>query len=40
MVRAILDRTGFVTDWIDAPPEAGGLGATIVRLSNSGERQD
>jgi dsDNA-specific endonuclease/ATPase MutS2 len=40
MVRAILDRTGFVTDWTDAPPEAGGLGATIVRLSNSPERQD
>src|SRR2546430_6522470 len=33
MVRAILDRTEFVTDWTDAPPEAGGLGATIVRLS-------
>ena len=32
MVRAILGRTSFVLDWIDAPPEAGGLGATIVRL--------
>ena len=33
MVRAILERTPFVIDWTDAPPEAGGLGATIVRLS-------
>jgi dsDNA-specific endonuclease/ATPase MutS2 len=32
MVRAILGRTTFVLDWTDAPPEAGGLGATIVRL--------
>ncbi|HEV7797185.1 MAG TPA: Smr/MutS family protein [Pyrinomonadaceae bacterium] len=32
MVRAILGRTAFVIDWTDAPPEAGGLGATIVRL--------
>ena len=34
MVRSILARTPFVADWTDAPPEAGGLGATIVRLSN------
>ena len=33
MVGAILARTSFVEDWTDAPPEAGGLGATIVRLS-------
>jgi len=32
MVRSILARTSFVLDWSDAPPEAGGLGATIVRL--------
>jgi len=32
MVRSILERTPFVSDWTDAPPEAGGLGATIVRL--------
>lgn len=32
MVRTILARTAFVADWTDAPPEAGGLGATIVRL--------
>ena len=33
MVRVILARTSFVEEWRDAPPEAGGLGATIVRLS-------
>jgi len=32
MVRSILTRTPFVFDWTDAPPEAGGLGATIVRF--------
>ena len=32
MVRTILARTDFVIDWSDAPPQAGGLGATIVRL--------
>jgi len=32
MVRSILARTAFVSDWTDAPPDAGGLGATIVTL--------
>jgi len=32
IVRSILERTSFVVDWTDPPPEAGGLGATIVRL--------
>ena len=32
MVRTILARTAFVRDWTDAPPEAGDLGATIVRF--------
>jgi dsDNA-specific endonuclease/ATPase MutS2 len=32
IVRTILGRTPFVIDWTDAPPDAGGLGATIVRL--------
>jgi dsDNA-specific endonuclease/ATPase MutS2 len=32
VVRTILARTDFVLDWTDAPPEAGGLGATIVRM--------
>jgi dsDNA-specific endonuclease/ATPase MutS2 len=35
MVRSLLARTPFVEDWTDAPPEAGGLGATIVRFSPS-----
>lgn len=33
MVRSILARTEWVVDWTDAPPEAGGLGATIVRFA-------
>src|SRR5689334_1211546 len=33
MVRSILARTPFVYDWTDAPPGAGGLGATIVRFT-------
>ena len=33
MVRSILAQTSFVSDWTDAPPDAGGLGATIVRFS-------
>jgi dsDNA-specific endonuclease/ATPase MutS2 len=32
IVRKVLQRTPWVIDWTDAPPEAGGLGATIVRL--------
>ena len=35
LVRSILARTEYVLHWTDAPPEAGGLGATIVRLANS-----
>ena len=37
IVRSMLERTSFVTDWTDAPPEAGGLGATIVRLRKEEE---
>ena len=33
MVRSILSRSPFVAEWTDAPPGAGGLGATIVRLT-------
>jgi dsDNA-specific endonuclease/ATPase MutS2 len=33
IVRTILAKTPFVLNWTDAPPEAGGLGATIVRLA-------
>ena len=32
IVRRVLERTEFVLDWTDAPPDAGGWGATIVRL--------
>jgi dsDNA-specific endonuclease/ATPase MutS2 len=32
MVRSILAKTPFVADWTDAPPDAGGWGATIVRF--------
>jgi dsDNA-specific endonuclease/ATPase MutS2 len=32
MVRKILDRAPFVIRYYDAPPEAGGLGATIAEL--------
>ena len=32
MVRSILSRTDFVSDFRDAPAEAGGWGATIVTL--------
>ena len=35
IVRNVLSTTTFVIDWNDAPPEAGGLGATIVRLRES-----
>lgn len=33
MVRSILARTPFVVGFTDAPPEAGGWGATVARLS-------
>src|SRR5438874_10503268 len=33
IVRGVLARTSFVHDWSDAPPDAGGLGATIVRFA-------
>lgn len=33
MVHAILGRTPFVLGWTEAPPEAGGWGATIVTLA-------
>jgi len=32
IVRAVLERTHFVTGYRDAPPEAGGPGATIAEL--------
>ena len=33
LVRDILARTPFVVSWTDAPPAAGGIGATIAHLS-------
>ena len=33
IVRSILTRTSFVEDWSDAPPDAGGIGATLIRLA-------
>ena len=32
IVRTVLARTGFVVSYGDAPPEAGGWGATIATL--------
>jgi dsDNA-specific endonuclease/ATPase MutS2 len=34
IVRSILARTAFVEGWTDAPPDAGGLGATLVTFSD------
>ncbi len=35
LVRSILAQTPYVTHWGDAPPEAGGPGATIVLFSDT-----
>jgi Smr domain len=40
MVRSVLSKTNFVFDWSDAPPDAGGMGATIVRLKKSTDDVD
>ncbi len=37
MVRKILAQTSFVANFVDAPPEAGGLGATVVHLRMEAE---
>lgn len=37
MVRNVLARTEFVEVFEDAPPQAGGLGATLVTLKKSGD---
>jgi dsDNA-specific endonuclease/ATPase MutS2 len=33
IVRSVLAETVFVIDWTDAPPQAGGPGATIATLA-------
>jgi len=38
LVRKILARTPFVRDWSDAPPQAGGWGATVAHFGE-GKRQ-
>lgn len=35
-VRGVLARTPFVEHYSDAPPEAGGWGATVVRMKTEG----
>lgn len=35
IVRGILARTSFVRSCYDAPPQAGGLGATLVELDEA-----
>jgi dsDNA-specific endonuclease/ATPase MutS2 len=37
IVRSVLDRTGFVIAYRDAPPSAGGCGATLVEFRAQGE---
>ncbi|MGI9166112.1 MAG: Smr/MutS family protein [Pyrinomonadaceae bacterium] len=40
IVRTVLAKSPFVAGWTDAPPEAGGLGATIALLSQSADYTD
>lgn len=37
IVRSVLDRTEFVVNYRDAPPSAGGCGATLVEFQGDGE---
>jgi dsDNA-specific endonuclease/ATPase MutS2 len=39
IVRGVLGRTPFVIEWMDAPPQAGGWGATIAHLSTEESRK-
>lgn len=38
MVRSILARTPFVTDFTDAPPQAGGWGATVAHFKRANDQ--
>jgi dsDNA-specific endonuclease/ATPase MutS2 len=40
IVRKVLADTPFVLDWTDAPPQAGGLGATIAVLDDRRKSSD
>jgi hypothetical protein len=40
MVRSILARTPFIRDWMDAPPQSGGWGATVAHLRRDEDVQD
>src|SRR5437773_11277183 len=40
IVRSILARTSFVEDWSDEPPDAGGIGATLIRLAPPPENRE
>jgi hypothetical protein len=40
VVRSVLARTPFVEHFADAPPEAGGWGATVARLRAAERRRD
>src|SRR5438067_9292546 len=35
ILHGMLARTPFVLDWVTAPPNLGGLGATVVHLSSN-----
>jgi len=37
LTRTVLSQTPFVLDWADAPPAAGGIGATIAILESAKE---
>ncbi|HEV7859033.1 MAG TPA: Smr/MutS family protein [Pyrinomonadaceae bacterium] len=40
IVRSILARTSFVESWTDAPPLAGGWGATVAQLQPEQDDQE
>ncbi|MDT7604054.1 MAG: hypothetical protein QOF61_2051 [Acidobacteriota bacterium] len=40
LVRKVLARTSFVSDWTDAPPQAGGFGATVAHFKRTNEGSD